>query len=103
METDLCRLSGGRAARPGHQQFLQRSLTRCVHAQELESVLVGPVEMGINRFIFQGDCPDPSQIPKEDVVGVTVIFSQELGTSDLGFVHTDCAPNCEGGASDLLI
>merc|ERR1711934_815196 len=44
------------------------------HDQELESVLVGPVEMGINRFIFQGDCPDPSQIPKEDVVGVTVVL-----------------------------
>ena len=44
------------------------------HDQELESVLVGPVEMGINRFIFQGDCPDPSLIPKEDVVGVTVVL-----------------------------
>merc|ERR1711939_732444 len=44
------------------------------HDQELESVLVGPVEMGINRFIFQGDAPDPSRIPKDDVVGVTVVL-----------------------------
>merc|ERR1711939_330068 len=44
------------------------------HDQELESVLVGPVEMGIDRFIFQGDAPDPSRIPKDDVVGVTVVL-----------------------------
>ena len=42
--------------------------------QELESVLVGPVEMGVNRFIFQADPPDHSRIPIDDVIGVTVVL-----------------------------
>lgn len=42
--------------------------------QEIESVLVGPVEMGINRFIFQGEPPESSRIPKEDLIGVTVVL-----------------------------
>jgi len=42
--------------------------------QELESVLVGPVEMGINRFIFQGDAPDVTRIPNDDIIGVTVVL-----------------------------
>jgi len=42
--------------------------------QELESVLVGPVEMGINRFIFQADAPDASRIPPNDILGVTVVL-----------------------------
>jgi len=44
------------------------------HDQELESVLVGPVELGINRFVFQGDPPDSSRIPANDLVGVTVVL-----------------------------
>jgi len=44
------------------------------HDQELESVLVGPVELGLNRFVFQGDAPDPSLIPKDDLLGVTVVL-----------------------------
>ena len=52
-------------------------------------MLVGPVEMGINRFVFQvtgtlisvhiltwwnakGDPPDPGRIPVDDLIGVTV-------------------------------
>lgn len=42
--------------------------------QELESVLVGPVEMGVNRFIFQADPPDLTRIPVDDVIGVTVVL-----------------------------
>jgi len=42
--------------------------------QEIESVLVGPVEMGINRFVFQGDPPDPGRIPVDDLIGVTVVL-----------------------------
>eukprot|EP00656_Telonema_subtile_P031364 TRINITY_DN34334_c0_g1_i1.p1 TRINITY_DN34334_c0_g1~~TRINITY_DN34334_c0_g1_i1.p1 ORF type:complete len:220 (-),score=34.48 TRINITY_DN34334_c0_g1_i1:87-746(-) len=44
------------------------------HDQELESVLVGPVEMGLNRFVFQGDAPNPALIPKDDLLGVTVVL-----------------------------
>lgn len=42
--------------------------------QEIESVLVGPVEIGVNRFVFQGDPPDPSRIPPDDLMGVTVVL-----------------------------
>mmetsp|Transcript_17396 Transcript_17396/g.28068 ORF Transcript_17396/g.28068 Transcript_17396/m.28068 type:complete len:284 (+) Transcript_17396:85-936(+) len=40
--------------------------------QELDSVLVGPVPMGVNRFVFEAPAPDPTKIPKQDLIGVTV-------------------------------
>ncbi|KAJ2798399.1 Histone chaperone asf1 [Coemansia helicoidea] len=42
--------------------------------QELDSLLVGPVPMGINMFLFEADAPVPSKIPKEDLMGVTIIL-----------------------------
>ncbi|XP_042501233.1 probable histone chaperone ASF1A [Macadamia integrifolia] len=42
--------------------------------QLLESVLVGPVNVGNYRFLFQADPPDPSKIPDEDIIGVTVLL-----------------------------
>lgn len=42
--------------------------------QVLDTVLVGPVLPGNFRFVFQAEAPDPSQIPDEDVVGVTIIL-----------------------------
>lgn len=42
--------------------------------QLLECVLVGPVNVGIYRFILQSDPPDPSKIREEDIVGVTVVL-----------------------------
>ena len=33
------------------------------HDQELESVLVGPVPVGVNKFVFQAPPPDASRIP----------------------------------------
>lgn len=42
--------------------------------QELDSVLVGPVPLGINRFVFQAPCPDVSRIPDADLIGVTVVL-----------------------------
>lgn len=42
--------------------------------QVLESVLVGPVNVGNYRFVFQADPPDPSKIPDEDIIGVTVLL-----------------------------
>jgi len=44
------------------------------HDQELESVLVGPVQVGVNKFIFKTNPPDPSKIPKDEIIGVTVIL-----------------------------
>eukprot|EP00245_Coleochaete_scutata_P013322 TRINITY_DN5387_c0_g1_i1.p1 TRINITY_DN5387_c0_g1~~TRINITY_DN5387_c0_g1_i1.p1 ORF type:complete len:183 (+),score=36.34 TRINITY_DN5387_c0_g1_i1:276-824(+) len=42
--------------------------------QTLESVLVGPVELGSYRFVFQADPPEYAKIPVQDIVGVTVIL-----------------------------
>lgn len=42
------------------------------HDQVLDSILVGPIPVGVNKFVFQVDPPDPSRIPREDVLGVTV-------------------------------
>ncbi|XP_051144476.1 probable histone chaperone ASF1A [Andrographis paniculata] len=42
--------------------------------QVLESVLVGPINVGNYRFVFQADPPDPSKIREEDIIGVTVLL-----------------------------
>ncbi|CAL1405356.1 unnamed protein product [Linum trigynum] len=42
--------------------------------QLLESVLVGPVNVGNYRFVLQADPPDPSRIREEDIIGVTVLL-----------------------------
>jgi histone chaperone ASF1 len=42
--------------------------------QVLDSVLVGPVYVGKYKFVFEGNAPDPSQIPSDDLVGVTAVL-----------------------------
>lgn len=42
--------------------------------QELDSLLVGPVPVGVNKFIFEADAPDTSRIPDADIIGVTVVL-----------------------------
>lgn len=42
--------------------------------QELDSILVGPIPQGANKFIFEADAPKPSTIPEYDLLGVTVIL-----------------------------
>ena len=42
--------------------------------QVLEEVMVGPVPVGINKFVLQALAPDHSQIPQEDLIGVTVVL-----------------------------
>lgn len=44
------------------------------HDQELDSVLVGPVPVGINKFILTADAPSPDLIPAKELVSVTVIL-----------------------------
>ena len=36
--------------------------------------MVGPVNVGVNRFVLQAPCPNASEIPQDDVIGVTVIL-----------------------------
>lgn len=42
--------------------------------QELDSVLVGPLPVGVNKFSFRADPPDLSRIPNSEIIGVTVIL-----------------------------
>ncbi|KAJ8544833.1 hypothetical protein K7X08_017416 [Anisodus acutangulus] len=42
--------------------------------QLLESVFVGPVNVGTYRFVLQADPPDPARIRAEDIIGVTVLL-----------------------------
>jgi histone chaperone ASF1 len=42
--------------------------------QVLDEILVGPVPVGTNKFVLQADAPDPSQLPPEDLLGVTVVL-----------------------------
>jgi hypothetical protein len=44
------------------------------HDQVLESVLVGPIQLGLFKFVFQTPAPDISKIPEDEVVGVTAIL-----------------------------
>ena len=44
------------------------------HDQELDSLLVGPIPVGVNKFIFEADPPKLSQIPASEILGVTVIL-----------------------------
>jgi histone chaperone ASF1 len=47
---------------------------RSEHDQELDSLLVGPIPVGVNKFIFEADAPDFTRIPVSEVHGVTVIL-----------------------------
>lgn len=42
--------------------------------QVLEEVLVGPVPVGTNKFVFQSEPANPDLIPEEDKIGVTVVL-----------------------------
>ncbi|KAL3759768.1 hypothetical protein ACHAWU_007512 [Discostella pseudostelligera] len=44
------------------------------HDQVLDEILVGPIPVGINKFELHADAPDISQIPENDILGVTVVL-----------------------------
>lgn len=46
--------------------------------QQLDSILVGPVPLGQNRFVFEAPAPDPSKIPVQDLLGVTIVLLECL-------------------------
>lgn len=50
------------------------SATSSEHDQELDSLLVGPIPVGVNKFLFEADPPDMSRLPTSEVLGVTVIL-----------------------------
>jgi len=48
------------------------SATDASKDQTLDEILVGPVPVGINKFILQADPPDANQV--DDLLGVTVVL-----------------------------
>jgi len=44
------------------------------HDQVLESILVGPIPVGVNAFVFESNPPNNNLIPAKDLLGVTVIL-----------------------------
>ncbi|ORY58754.1 ASF1 like histone chaperone-domain-containing protein, partial [Pseudomassariella vexata] len=50
------------------------SATSDQYDQELDSLLVGPIPVGVNKFVFEADAPDTKRIPDADVLGVTVVL-----------------------------
>ncbi|KAM0475839.1 hypothetical protein ACHAPE_000167 [Trichoderma viride] len=50
------------------------SATSDQYDQELDSLLVGPIPVGVNKFVFEAEAPNTTRIPDADVIGVTVIL-----------------------------
>lgn len=50
------------------------SATSSEHDQELDSLLVGPIPVGVNKFVFEADPPNTARIPTTEILGVTVIL-----------------------------
>lgn len=50
------------------------SATSDQYDQELDTLLVGPIPVGVNKFIFEADAPDTKRIPDAEVMGVTVVL-----------------------------
>lgn len=44
------------------------------HDQVLDTLLVGPVPVGVNKFIFETEAPDLTKIPNTEIVNVTVVL-----------------------------
>lgn len=42
--------------------------------QVLDEILVGPVPVGLNKFVLQADPPAIDRLPRDDVLGVTVVL-----------------------------
>ncbi|KAF8250277.1 histone deposition protein Asf1 [Wilcoxina mikolae CBS 423.85] len=42
--------------------------------QELDNLLVGPIPVGVNKFLFEADPPNVSKLPSAEILGVTVIL-----------------------------
>lgn len=46
------------------------------HDQLLDSVLIGPVAVGVNKFTFEAAAPDITKLPKQEWIGTTVVLLQ---------------------------
>jgi histone chaperone ASF1 len=78
METHLRRIRHFVRPASQHSLFPTNSAGSNRHSseydQELDSLLVGPIPVGVNKFIFEADAPDVKRIPTSEMLGVTVIL-----------------------------
>eukprot|EP00035_Acanthoeca_spectabilis_P022069 m.441831 g.441831 ORF g.441831 m.441831 type:complete len:216 (-) comp18713_c0_seq1:1230-1877(-) len=44
------------------------------HDQVLDSILVGPVPVGLNKFVFEASAPNWQTLPPSEIIGVTVVL-----------------------------
>lgn len=42
--------------------------------QELESVLIGPLQIGQMKFDFEAEAPNPDKIPPSEITGITAVI-----------------------------
>ncbi|KAG8794991.1 Histone chaperone asf1 [Ceratobasidium sp. 428] len=68
--------------------------------QELDDCMVGPVPPGVNVFDFEASPPNPSSIPKEDVLGVAAVILTGL-YKDQEFVRVGYYQNTEYDSEEL--
>jgi histone chaperone ASF1 len=68
----FCHLVSAHAG--GNKSTAPLTCPRNEYDQELDSVLVGPLPIGVNKFVFRADPPDLSRIPNSEIIGVTVIL-----------------------------
>lgn len=47
---------------------------RTEHDQELDSLLVGPIPVGVNKFVFEAEPPNFAKLPSSEILGVTVVL-----------------------------
>lgn len=59
---------------PSSSGDLQITCISSEHDQELDSLLVGPIPVGVNKFVFEADPPNTARIPTTEILGVTVIL-----------------------------
>lgn len=57
-----------------HAVFPSLTHRRDQYDQELDSLLVGPIPVGVNKFLFEAEAPNTARIPDADILGVTVVL-----------------------------
>ena len=77
-----------------------RHIISSEHDQELDSLLVGPVPVGVNKFIFEADSPNLKRIPDSEILGVTVILLS-CSYDDREFVRVGYYVNNEYDSEEL--
>ncbi|KAG5358538.1 Histone chaperone ASF1 [Yarrowia sp. B02] len=78
------------------------SSTSFEHDQELDSLLVGPVPVGVNKFVFTADPPTVDLIPASELVSVTVIILS-CSYNDREFVRVGYYVNNEYDSEELRL